>query len=451
MKRSKRLGILLGVLAVACVITFGVIRYEEKKEQISNSEDVILNINSEDVTALSWEYDDTSLSFHKDEDWVYDDDENFPVSETKINELLSIFESFTASFIIEEVDDFDQYGLEEPTCTINIETSEDSYQITLGNYSTMDSKRYVSIDDGNVHLVSSDPLDTYGIELSAMIQNDTIPSFSSANILSIQFSGEENYTITYEEDSIYTYCDDDIYFTEIDGSPHPLDTSNITTYQGLMSNMTLSDYVTYNASDEELQNHGLDDPDLTVEIAYSFEDSDDENNFTLHIAANPNESDDDIAGYLQVGDSKIIYPLTSSQYDNLTAVSYNELRHQEVMSADFDDITQIDITLEDKEYTIQADDESYYYNDEEIEIDDFKNALEALTADSFTDEQPAQKEEIALTLHLNNENYPQITIILYRYDGSYCLAEVDGETVSLVERSYVVDLIETVNAIVLNE
>lgn len=192
------------------------------KRNLKNSEDVILNINSEDVTALSWEYDDTSLSFHKDEDWVYDDDENFPVSETKINELLSIFESFTASFIIEEVDDFDQYGLEEPTCTINIETSEDSYQITLGNYSTMDSKRYVSIDDGNVYLVSSDPLDTYGIELSAMIQNDTIPSFSSANILSIQFSGEENYTITYEEDSIYTYCDDDIYFTEIDGSPHPL-------------------------------------------------------------------------------------------------------------------------------------------------------------------------------------------------------------------------------------
>ena len=76
-----------------------------------------------------------------------------PIKISEINELLSIFESFTASFIIEEVDDFDQYGLEEPTCTINIETSEDSYQITLGNYSTMDSKRYVSIDDGNVYLV----------------------------------------------------------------------------------------------------------------------------------------------------------------------------------------------------------------------------------------------------------------------------------------------------------
>lgn len=39
---------------------------------------------------------------------------------------------------------------------------------------------------------------------------------------------------------------------------------------------------------------------------------------------------------------------------------------------------------------------------------------------------------------------------LYRYDGSLCLAEVDGNPVSLVERSHVVDLIEAVRAIVWN-
>ena len=41
-------------------------------------------------------------------------------------------------------------------------------------------------------------------------------------------------------------------------------------------------------------------------------------------------------------------------------------------------------------------------------------------------------------------------IEFYRYDGNDCLAVVDGEAVSLVERSYVVDLVEAVNAIVLN-
>lgn len=39
---------------------------------------------------------------------------------------------------------------------------------------------------------------------------------------------------------------------------------------------------------------------------------------------------------------------------------------------------------------------------------------------------------------------------LYRYDGEFCLAEVDGKPVSLVRRSYAVDLIEAVQAIVLS-
>lgn len=47
-----------------------------------------------------------------------------------------------------------------------------------------------------------------------------------------------------------------------------------------------------------------------------------------------------------------------------------------------------------------------------------------------------------MTVFLDNENYPQVTVALYRYDGEYCLAEVDGEPVSLVPRSQAVDLTE---------
>lgn len=74
-----------------------------------------------------------------------------------------------------------------------------------------------------------------------------------------------------------------------------------------------------------------------------------------------------------------------------------------------------------------------------------------LRADSFTSEKPTGKEEIRFTLYLENENYPKVPVKLYRYDGELCLAEVDGKPVSLVRRSYAVDLIEAVQAIVLNE
>ena len=74
-----------------------------------------------------------------------------------------------------------------------------------------------------------------------------------------------------------------------------------------------------------------------------------------------------------------------------------------------------------------------------------------MNAVSFTKEQPAEKEEIRLVVYLDNENFPAVEIGLYRYDGNECLAVVDGEPVSFVQRSEVVDVIEAVHRIVLNE
>lgn len=56
-----------------------------------------------------------------------------------------------------------------------------------------------------------------------------------------------------------------------------------------------------------------------------------------------------------------------------------------------------------------------------------------------------------MTLHLEDENYPTVSIGLYRQDGSHCMAVVDGEPTALVARDEAVDLVEAVNAIVLNK
>lgn len=80
---------------------------------------------------------------------------------------------------------------------------------------------------------------------------------------------------------------------------------------------------------------------------------------------------------------------------------------------------------------------------------DLETALGALSADSFTEETPTGKEEIRFTAYLSNANFPKVEVVLYRYDGEYCLATVDGRTVSLIPRSQTVALMEAVNAIVL--
>lgn len=472
MKRSKRLCILLGVLAVACVATFALSRYQAKKEQIQTNGEVVLEIPVDSVQALSWEYDSETLSFHKDDQWIYDEDEAFPVDGEKIVGLLNQFSAMGAAFTIENPEDLSPYGLSDPTCSITITTDEETYTILLGGYSTMDSQRYVSIGDGNVYLVADDPLDDFDIGLRDLLDPDDIPAFDQVS--EITFTGSENYQIfyeAYEDGSARTYCADDVYFVQQEDGTLPLDTDKVNSYLQTIRYLDLSDYVTYNVTDEELAQYGLDDPQLTIQVDYTEENEDGDevsDTFTLHISRDPEElakaeasesedeedTEEEITAYARVGDSPIVYRLYSESYSSLMRASCDDLRHTELFTADFADITQIDVSLEGTDYTIttdgSGDDRTYAYLETEVEIDDFRSALESLQADSFTDEAPAQKEEISLTLHLDNEAFPTVEISLYRYDGSSCLAVVDGVPTALVERSQVVDLIEAVNSIVLN-
>ena len=225
------------------------------------------------------------------------------------------------------------------------------------------------------------------------------------------------------------------------------------------------------ATAEELETCGLDTPELTVTVDYTYEDearNEITQTFALQISRDPEEqkaaeeasdqeegtAEEEITAYARVGDSRIVYRITANEYKALMDASYDALRHLEVLSADFSDVTQLDISLEGAAYSITAegsgDGRTYSYLGEELEIGDLQSALESLKAESFTDERPTQKKEIGLTVHLDNENYPEVRIELYRYDGTNCLAVVDGTPVSLVARADVVDLIEAVNEIVLN-
>lgn len=504
MKRFKKLGVLLGILVVCCIATYALTHYEQTQEQIRSSEAVILEISGEEVTSLAWEYEEETdkLSFHKEDGvWYYEEDAAFPVSEEKIMEILSHFEAFSSGFCIENVEDYSQYGLDDPECTLTIGTEEDTITIKLGDYSKMDEQRYVDIGDGNVYLVPEDPVDYVTSSVRNMIQDDTTPGFE--NVADIRFEGAENYIIQRMEDTDYSYSDDDVYYVQQSGKYLPLDTTNVTGYLNTISTLDLLDYVTYNATEEELESYGLSDPELTVTVNYTYTDEDgeeDENGekpqiadtCVIHIGRNAEElaaaqeaeangeEPETVSAYVRVGDSQIVYSLDSLDYDTLAGASYEDLRHKEVFWADFADVTRIDITLEDTEHSLTSeidpedeDSRLWYYGEQDdvvaeteettdetteeeqepetLDISDLKSAVKVLYANSFTEEAPSGKEEIRLTLHLENETYPKTEIVLYRYSGTECLAVVNGESVSLVPRASVMELVEAVQTIVLNQ
>lgn len=226
--------------------------------------------------------------------------------------------------------------------------------------------------------------------------------------------------------------------------------------------LNLSDYVNYKVTLEELANYGLDAPGLTVTVNYTVED--DEGNttdqtFTLTVGRSQDQKDqvadgeEDVSAYVRVGESSIIYQITGEDYDALLEASYNDLRHQEVYAGDIKQIYQVDVTLDGETYTLtadQAEDSTVWsYDGNEVDATEFETALTGLTASSFTDQEPEGSEEVRLKLYLADDNFPTVEITLYRQDGTYCLAQVDGQPVCLVERPAVVTLTEAIRTIVL--
>lgn len=482
MKRTKRLQILAGVLVVAALATFGVLHYQERQEEIANTDEIILSVDANSVTALSWSVEDADFSFQNDGgSWTYDGDADFPVDPEQMDVLLSYFTELGADFIIENPDDLAQYGLDDPTCSIEITSGDETQTVLLGDYSTMDSQRYVSIGDGNVYLVASDPLAAFDVELSAFIDNDDIPGFGDVDSISIE--GVDNYEIVYQEyseDSTDTYNSEDVYFKKDGDDLSPLDTEKVDQYLSALSGMSQDTYVTYKATDEELATYGLDDPELSATIAYTVtEENEDgeqeERSETFSFAlsrdaetkAAPAEETDEAeettdseeaaegktSAYVRIGDSPIIYQISESSYEALMACSYNDLRHDAVYSGDFSDITGFDLTLDGKTYSITSEEEddsrTFSYDGEEITITDVQTALEAVTATGFTSDAASGEEELALTLHLDNAQFPTLELVFTRMDGESCLVSIDGTPTTTVDRSTVVDLVEAFNEIVL--
>lgn len=482
MKRKTRVIALCAVLLCAVGITVAVSLMEKEREDIAESGEVVFSLPVDEVDALAWTYTDgegeeQSFSFTKGDGWTWDEDADFPADGEMLDSLLERFASLQAAFVIENVTDYAQYGLDEPQCTIDITAGETAYEISLGNFSELDGQRYLSLGDGSVYLVNDDPLDYYGITLDDLLRDDEIPALT--DVTELRFSGHSDATVKRDGQG-GSYREEDVYY--LDG--RPLDTGSVEGYVSGIASLALDAYVTYAATEEDLARCGLDEPELTVSIDYPEPDTEQTATFELSVSraaedrqtsweevlsAMESEQQDGTAqdaaertAYLRIGQSGILYQISYDTLAKIMACAYDDLRHDEIFPAEFADVSELAIALDGETYAFttalpegedaaaQTDGETVWYLDgEAVDMADVDAALSGLTASRFADDAASGAEEIRLTATLALADSPRVELVLYRADGESCLALVDGAAVGYVPRSQAVDLIEAIRAIVL--
>ena len=440
MKRQKQLGILIGVLAALCVVIFLVSRVERHIDSISTISEEIVSADPDALTQVSWTLDGNSLTFTQtDGVWQEESDAAFPVDQDKMSEFLGHFESVIASFIIEDVEDFGQYGLDNPGCTVTLPTADGDTVIELGDYSTMDSKRYLTLGDGTVYLIDDDLQEYVSTDRDDFMRQDTVPEYDTLD--SIAVSGGSSFTVEHHPDEGLSYSEEYEYFlVDAEGS-RALSTDKVTGLVSTFDSLDRTNYATYTATEDDLAQYGLDSPAASFTVASTLDDE--QSSFTLAFGQADEEN-----CYMRMDDSPIIYQIDAESYADIVATGYDTLRPDEILALDWELVESLDVTIDGETYTIEHG-ETDTVNGEEVDLSDVMDAIDALEVSEFNSETPSKKEEIAFAVHLDSEDFPSLTIALYQYDGENCLAQLDGETLGLVSRSLAVDVVEAVNAITL--
>ncbi len=521
MKRGAKLGILVIALAAMLGI-WGLINLTTAKKEAADaalvieSDEIDIAVGEYDaVTAISWTYSDSTVSLVYDEDaeeWVNADDATCPINQDEVVALITAVSSTVASQQLEDVDDFEQYGLDDPTITVTATAGDNTVTYAVGDVSSITGEYYVQLDGGTTVYTESGLLaGAFKVQVDDLLQLESAPS-DIATVLSLTVETDvTTYTIEYVEDATEIYYTDAYtwFLTAISGEEETateadsdasgeveatsaievtaLDADSAADLYALVSGISFLSCETWNA--EDLSDYGLDNPQGIATLTY--EDSEGEvQTFTVEFGSYT-------SGYVYVrlAGSGMVYLATGSVLDGLMYPDWTSMTPMTLLPLDLDTVTDIIVTLDGdyvyeiaRSYTIEyieveveadededaeeagegedeegaevaselvaARDSGSARSDKSLDADDMDDWLDdvySLTAASLADTTEGRAEVMTITFQRDSDVGSELTVTFWKYSSTQYLCQLNGETYFLISSSTVDNLYDDFVSIVTAE
>ena len=195
MKKKKGLiaGIVILLILIGVYIGLKVAGPKEKEEQTEEKEITAFEVEVENVSQVSIENDGVLYTFVKEEDtWKYAEDENLPLNQDIISNIISGLTSVKAQRELTDVENFADYGLSEPKLRATI-TAKNNEQTVLnfGDDNEAVSGTYMSIGNNEkIYLVNSSLKTDLQFEKNDLAKMEELPQIAVGNIKKIEISSE---------------------------------------------------------------------------------------------------------------------------------------------------------------------------------------------------------------------------------------------------------------------
>lgn len=169
MKKQKKQLIALCILLLICIVAWvGLTKWNKSQEQKKQEEEeaskvTVTDVATEDVNAFSYQYNNETLSFVKEDDtWYYEADKSISLDQDTMETLAATAAQLTAEQKIKDYEDLSEYGLDTPLNTITLTTGDGTTTLLIGNKNDMLSQYYVKTDQSDsIYLAGSAVYTTY--------------------------------------------------------------------------------------------------------------------------------------------------------------------------------------------------------------------------------------------------------------------------------------------------
>lgn len=296
--KQKKTMILLACILVALAGCYAGLRaynshVAKEKEKKAESEKVYL-VKTDGLTSISYTDGESQMAFvQEDGVWYYVPDREVPIDAGVVEQIIGTVSSLTAVRELENPDDLADYGLTDPSYTVQYAT-EDGKEGVIDIGSMTGENYYAKLEDSDAVYTITDDL-VYGLsfELTGFVENDTVPSISSGNLTGVKVA---------ENGSETEYTEDD----------------DLAELAGGWGTLSLTDLADCHVTEDTLSDYGLNETGRIQAVAsYTDNTTEEEETFTVYIGGT---DEDGSNRYVMVDGSALVYRVSSDIIDNMITV-----------------------------------------------------------------------------------------------------------------------------------
>ncbi len=373
-KRKKKQTLTLLILLLIVIALGGLYWYLSTREEPEDEEEdttteaviTICPLAEEDLTEISFtnaEYS-ASVTLLENGTYILNQDEDFPLNQTKAGYVFSYLDT-TATSLIAESGDITEYGLDEPQITIRAKAVDGGeYTLYIGSRVGTASKTgyYAKVEGSEaIYLVPATLYTYYAYTEKDLIAFENTPSIDTTTITELSVESESFGSYAMQYSSALSEVNTGLVMSNwIITSPYDTwmegDDDSITTMLGNYETFSFTQAVDYRT--ENLSLYGLDDPSATLHIIYTTEETvsgatvDDEdivtvitNEYTLYFG-DQNESG---LYYVKQNASDRVYLMTEANVQKLLDIDEDEMLNPYINLIYINTLSDMTITFDSGE------------------------------------------------------------------------------------------------------